>query len=1157
MNPTSNAATLLGALRILLVEDDPAHTYIQQKLLGSAALAEEPGGLVTHASTLAEALARIAHARFDVILLDLTLPDSRGLGTLDAVRGAAGAAAIVVLSSLQDEEVALAALARGAEDYLFKSELDASRIRRAIRYALERRRAAVEYTTLQRLQVTLDSLAAPIAVLDHEGHVALVNHAWSDFAATGGYADASAGVGMSYFQVSPLAGAAGGAPLGMAEAIREVAAGRLDSWTSEYPAHTPGGSRCYSVRITRCHDPHLAVVVAHEDVTARKEADAQRKSAEDALRQSETRYRSLIENSIDGMMLTSPDGTILAANPAMCRMLGYTEPEIVALGRQGLMDQTDPRLAAALEERRRTGRFHGEMRMIRKDGSRIPVELSTSVYLDERGMERTSVVLRDVSERKRLEAERETLLARVENKRRRLEEMFRLAPAFVATVRGPQHTFEYANEAYVRLVGGRPLIGRTVAEVFPELRGQSLPAILDRVLVSGEPFSASEMPIELRNGPESEPILRFLTFVYQPLREPNGECSGVLAHGIDVTEQVRARQEVERAAAANRHHLSRLEAVLQALPVGVAIADASGRIETSNPAWLETGGGDGALPPGESPLSRALRIGEISLNQEVELHGRDGSPRIFLGSALPIYDEAGKITGGVAVQMDITDARAREAHARLLAAAIENLHEGVALISAEEGQILYANRAYGQILGFDPDEPEKPRLFDFDPAGQAPPYSEVSQVVRDRGGWRGRIRRRRFGDGREVDLDVALGHVNQTGGKESILFAVIRDVTEQIRSERQLHRAERLAGIGTLVGGVAHELNNPLAAIIGLTELILLDAQGPELREDLETIRREAERMAAIVSDVRLLARDTQEENRQREPLQLNQVVRHVVKTRGYSLRTHNIELCEDLSGDLPPIHADRGQIEQVLLNLIVNAEHAVSSAASDRRITLRTRRTDSGVSAEVADNGSGIRPEHLERIFDPFFTTKSPGEGTGLGLSMVSRLITEHGGQVHVESEVGVGTTFRIDLPAIAAVPQEPPARGSAEAGSKRKLRILAVDDEASVRNVLVRYLTRRGHQVQEASDGSRAIDVLDSDPDGFDIILSDLRMPGLGGEQLLARLRERNDGMEHRLVFLTGDTATEQAKQILRESKVPVLTKPLDMASVAGVLERLVPAG
>ncbi|HUF12697.1 MAG TPA: ATP-binding protein [Longimicrobiales bacterium] len=244
------------------------------------------------------------------------------------------------------------------------------------------------------------------------------------------------------------------------------------------------------------------------------------------------------------------------------------------------------------------------------------------------------------------------------------------------------------------------------------------------------------------------------------------------------------------------------------------------------------------------------------------------------------------------------------------------------------------------------------------------------------------------------------------------------DASRDISREQHLRRVERLSSLGTLIGGVAHELNNPLTAVVGFAHLMLMDERPAEDREMLETIAREAERAAKIVADLRIVARDSQQEPpAARSAIDLNELVRHVVGVRRPLLETRGIMVSEDFAHDLPTIQASRAQLEQVVVNLLMNAEHALEGVrARPRELVLRTRPTPLGAALHVIDSGAGIRREHIDRIFDPFFTTRAPGEGTGLGLTLVHSIVTEHGGSLRVDSEPDRGTEFVIDLPGLEA---------------------------------------------------------------------------------------------------------------------------------------------
>ena len=333
----------------------------------------------------------------------------------------------------------------------------------------------------------------------------------------------------------------------------------------------------------------------------------------------------------------------------------------------------------------------------------------------------------------------------------------------------------------------------------------------------------------------------------------------------------------------------------------------------------------------------------------------------------------------------------------------------------------------------------------------------------------------------------------------------LRDVTRERMIKRQMMQTEKLSALGQIVAGVAHELNNPLTSVIGFAQMLSLQPVATEMKQDIERIIDQAKRAARIVQNLLVFARDREPELL---PTDLNTILREVIEMRAYEMEVANIRAALDLAPALPTVRADPYQLQQVFFNLVLNAEQAITGAARvEGRLLVRSRLSAPGmIRVEVRDNGLGIPADRLKRIFDPFYTTKEVGQGTGLGLSICYGIVEEHGGRVWAESEMNVGTSLIVELPAQdagaaasaqtreTATPYGTPVDApSTEEGAGQTLaRILVIDDEETITSLLDRALRRWGYEPVVAKDGYIAWRMIESGP--FDLILSDLRMPGLG---------------------------------------------------------------
>ena len=364
---------------------------------------------------------------------------------------------------------------------------------------------------------------------------------------------------------------------------------------------------------------------------------------------------------------------------------------------------------------------------------------------------------------------------------------------------------------------------------------------------------------------------------------------------------------------------------------------------------------------------------------------------------------------------------------------------------------------------------------------------------------------------------------------------------------RQLLQMEKVSAMGQLLAGVAHEFNNPLTVVSGQVQLLRMMAAPPAVAERAEQIGKATERCIRIVQNFLAFAREYPPN---RTSVDLNTVIGDAIDLLGYELRTDGIEVRLDLAKDLPELWADPHQLHQVVVNLVVNAHHALRDTAGPRTLTLTTQAMPPDhVQLTVADSGEGIPLGIQGQIFDPFFTTKPIGQGTGLGLSLSLGIIQDHAGTIRVESPPGQGATFVIDLP--IGTPCADATERHPHPASLAPKRILVVDDEPDVAHVLVEMLEADGHQVESATNGAEALAKLDRLP--YDVILSDTRMPVLDGYGFFTELERRHPELRRRVAFVTGDVLNAHKRDLLEQTGAPTLAKPFDLKDLRRIVHQL----
>jgi PAS domain S-box-containing protein len=416
-------------------------------------------------------------------------------------------------------------------------------------------------------------------------------------------------------------------------------------------------------------------------------------------------------------------------------------------------------------------------------------------------------------------------------------------------------------------------------------------------------------------------------------------------------------------------------------------------------------------------------------------------------------------------------------------------------------------------------------------------------------------------EGQEFIFEVSMFPLVDSAGNIEALVEMQHDITESKRAEKEKGQLEqkaqvasRLASVGEMAAGIAHEINNPLTSVIGYSQLLADRDDIPEdARMDLKAIDEGAQRVAGIIKRLLTFARQARPE---RMLANVNELITNTLDLRDYHLRTNNIKVTTELAADLPITMADPAQLQQVFLNIIVNAETAMKLARGKGRLLIRAEEVNGTIRISFKDNGPGIAKENLARIFDPFFTTREVGQGTGLGLSICHGIVAEHKGRLWAESEMGKGSTFIVELPIVVESTRLETVEPIEEKPQKvPRARILVVDDEPSTLEFLSRLLTNEGHEVDTVTNAAEAFEMVKNKR--YSLILLDIKMPGASGIELYGRMQKIAQSFAERVIFITGDIMGTDTEAFLSKTKAPYIVKPFDVNQLKKTVEHFLTGG
>ena len=608
----------------------------------------------------------------------------------------------------------------------------------------------------------------------------------------------------------------------------------------------------------------------------------------------------------------------------------------------------------------------------------------------------------------------------------------------------------------------------------------------------------------------------------------------------------------------------RLRMILAQQHYGILVVDAESRIEYANdvflnafglpftpaelPGWTKANFLEKLLPACAEPPAMAALIDELVrrkqpiLGKEVAM--RDG--RIMLADFIPLQS-GGKPAGRMWIVRDITERKRAEAEMQRLAMAVEQAAETI-VITDLQGTILYANPAFEKSTGYTRQEAlgQNPRILKSGKQDAAF-YKQMWGTLTRGDVWQGHFSNKHKG-GALYEEEATISPVRDSSGTITNYVAIKLDVSRERQLEEQVQQAQKMESVGRLAGGVAHDFNNLLQSILGFAELLRAELPpGTRQHDDVQEIQNAAERAARLTRQLLAFSR------RQMiipTALDLNDLVSNMHKML-HRLLGEDIQLVTDLTSDLQRVKADSGQIEQIIMNLVINARDAMPHGG---RITITTAnvtltpediqfhvgaRTGHFVRLIVSDTGTGIEPEVLPHIFEPFFSTKGPGKGTGLGLSVIYGIAQQHNGWVNVYSEVGHGSAFKLYLPAFSGTdeavpsPRPPPAppRGHGE-------RILLIEDEPEIRRLAERVLIAAGYAVVTAATANEGCTIFAKEDGCFDLVFSDVVLPDQNGIAIAEQFLEKKPSLA--VLLCSGYTDDRSRWHAIAEKKYNFLQKP-----------------
>ena len=728
----------------------------------------------------------------------------------------------------------------------------------------------------------------------------------------------------------------------------------------------------------------------------------------------------------------------------------------------------------------------------------------------------------------------------------------------------PDWSLSFVGSEVERLTGYTPLeiLGKPMAwrsMIHPD----DFRSVQDTILLGvrrREPILRMEYRILRKDGE-----CRWVNDRRQMIYDEGGRLLCIDGLCLDISDQKKAEQDLRAAFEQAKAERARTEAIIAGMGDGISIHSSDYAIQYENAVLRELMGkregtschgfhGCTSRGRNECPVAKTFADGRIHTIETEAVTVRGDVPIEVTTS--PIRGPGGEVTSVVGIVRDISARKLAEEERRRLVAAVEYAADAI-MVTDAEWILQYVNPAFEKITGYAKEEVLGRNPYAFAADGEnIRLYLGIQDKIRSGSSWKGRLKNRRK-DGVPLVQDIVISPIRNPAGKIVNHVIASRDITREVQLEKQARTAQQMEAVGTLAGGIAHDFNNALTGIIGFADLLRMRLKKePKLQGDVDEILKCAERASTLTKQLLAFAR-----RQVIEPmsLEINTVVRDLSRLMK-KVSGEQIEVRTRLTEGIPPIFADRGQLEQVILNLCLNSRDAMPGGGeflvSTDAVVLEGERVEDSalmptgryILLAVTDNGPGMDAGTRKRAFEPYFTTKAPGKGTGLGLSMVYGIVKQNSGFVFLDSRPNEGTTFRIYFPATEAVSEgkegkeekreDAIVRGGAET-------ILLAEDEEAIRNLAERSLRGYGYEVLVARDGAEAVALCEAHPE-IAIAVLDVVMPRMGGKEALDAMRLHRP--ELKALFTSGYSTDRIHESFVLLPGIEFLPKPYGPASLAG---------